>query len=609
MENEQIEKLDSILRTIESTSMESEETGLPHDHIAEQFAKALDICQKADDKERARKFSWEYCLFSAVVPDIEHRKQWVHGIEPRVPFVDEACSDQTLFINDMLVYFKSRLSETQNVVLKAQYAHILWDRRAMSVFKGKENAEFAKTACKEYTNVAKQHFEVPDARFLVVYSLNRATGVALELGDRECTDYVIQSIVEVIKKWISLGQYKHTGTLAEIFLHVRETAGGKNLISNQFLLEVAQQLDLIIRHRGTLDELYFARHILEILARIHFSLGDNPKANMYKEEMAYTWIQQVDMTKPAKFLEASWLEEAVKTYHETGNKTMVGKIMKRIREANRESIARNEYGTVPVPYEIPVKKLEEIHSRYLEHANLFDCLRSIAQSDELIPSANNAVFRAKQSLSQNSLFNLINQSIIRGDRKAAEFRTPEQKVEHKTSQNLHLTTTGIIFFIVSPVLEKLKSEKGLNAETLLEFFRTWGQLDESILALMATGFERYFTNDYVSALYILTPTLERIIRELLMQSEVNVNPPKDGGYRESLLGTMLDKPEAEAVFGTAIKEYLKFVLINEETGGMNLRNDVAHALLDKENCTQQTADLLIFLYLVMTRFAPKKTTN
>jgi len=270
MEKEQIEKLDNILRTIESTSMESVEYGLPQYHIAKQFAEALNICQKVGDSERERKFRWEYCLFSAVVPDIEHRKQGVHGIEPRVPFVDEAGSDQTLFIHEMLIYFKTRLSETQNVVLRAQYAHILWDRRAMSTFAGKESAEFAKTACKEYTNVAKQHLEVPDARLLVVYSLNRATGVALELGDRECTDYVMHSIVEVIKEWISLGQYKHTGTLAEILLHVRKTAGGKNLIPNQLLSEVAQQLGLIVRNRRTLDELDLARHILEILARINF---------------------------------------------------------------------------------------------------------------------------------------------------------------------------------------------------------------------------------------------------------------------------------------------------------------------------------------------------
>ena len=325
--------------------------------------------------------------------------------------------------------------------------------------------------------------------------------------------------------------------------------------------------------------------------------------------MAYTWIQQVDMTKPDKFLEASWLEEAVKLYQETGNKAMVGKIMKRIREANRESLARGEYGAIPVPYEIPVEELEKIHSQYLEHANLFDSLRSIAQSDELIPSTNNALLRAKQSLSQSSLLNLMNQGIMRGDRKAAELKTPEKKEEFKTSQNLSLSSSWIIFWVVSPVLEKLRSEKGLNAENILEFFRAWGQLNEPILALMATGFERYFTNDYVSALYVLMPTLERIIRELLMQFEVNVSPPKDGGYRESMLGSMLDKPEAEEIFGTTIKEYLKFVLINEETGGMNLRNDVGHALLDKEDCTQQTADLLIFLYLVMTRFTPKNTTE
>ena len=99
---------------------------------------------------------------------------------------------------------------------------------------------------------------------------------------------------------------------------------------------------------------------------------------------------------------------------------------------------------------------------------------------------------------------------------------------------------------------------------------------EQILAnALWAGFEYEFSN----AVHLLCPQVEHIVRTQLNESGVNTRNVDDDGISSELgLGSLLELPQCEKVFGKDTTFELKAVFTHAL--GFNLRNDVAHGLLD-----------------------------
>jgi hypothetical protein len=91
----------------------------------------------------------------------------------------------------------------------------------------------------------------------------------------------------------------------------------------------------------------------------------------------------------------------------------------------------------------------------------------------------------------------------------------------------------------------------------------------------------------VLAIDSLTPKIEGLIREFYetIGKPVDKIKPKSGGKDHTTekkdLADLLREPYAEEIFGKDLLILMKYVLI--ELGGYNLRNNVSHALMFREN--------------------------
>lgn len=99
------------------------------------------------------------------------------------------------YIDDDLKYFKSRLDDTSNVVLKARYAHLLWESRA-------KNIEYARIAIKSYQEIIKSYILEKTPNSDISYSL-QTFEVAAALfqisknsknGEIQVTDLIVELI-------------------------------------------------------------------------------------------------------------------------------------------------------------------------------------------------------------------------------------------------------------------------------------------------------------------------------------------------------------------------------------------------------------------------------
>jgi hypothetical protein len=155
---------------------------------------------------------------------------------------------------------------------------------------------------------------------------------------------------------------------------------------------------------------------------------------------------------------------------------------------------------------------------------------------------------------------------------------------------------------VSHLFTKLKREYSMNSYSLVTHFRQWGFCKSRNLALLRKGFEHYFQEDYVTALHILVFQFEDVLRNLLREANRPVTKPPQLGRigGAATLGSLLLDEEFRQKAGPSLIRYYTLILV--DPNGLNLRNNVAHAVMEVEEMRKQIVELVLYVLLSLTRF-------
>ena len=97
-----------------------------------------------------------------------------------------------------------------------------------------------------------------------------------------------------------------------------------------------------------------------------------------------------------------------------------------------------------------------------------------------------------------------------------------------------------------------------------------------------------YNKDFVSALHLLIPQIEHMVRyHLKMRQVTTSNLDREGIETENGLSTLVELPEVKQVFGEDIAFELKALFCSPF--GPNLRNEVAHGLLEEDECSSPSS--------------------
>jgi hypothetical protein len=92
-----------------------------------------------------------------------------------------------------------------------------------------------------------------------------------------------------------------------------------------------------------------------------------------------------------------------------------------------------------------------------------------------------------------------------------------------------------------------------------------------------------YDRDFVTAIHLLVPQIEHMVRYHLKQAGAQTsNYDSEGIENENGLSTIIDLPETPKVFGEDLAFELRALFC--DAFGPNLRNELAHGLLDDEDC-------------------------
>lgn len=127
----------------------------------------------------------------------------------------------------------------------------------------------------------------------------------------------------------------------------------------------------------------------------------------------------------------------------------------------------------------------------------------------------------------------------------------------------------------------IMAEHRVSEEVVLNLVRYSPAIPPHLVHTTARGFTRWFEGDMVSALYILTPLLEGVLRHLLKQHGHDVTTMDDATktQEDRTITSLYDamRPELDAVLGRAITEDIRRTFLSKL--GPSIRHGVAHALL------------------------------
>lgn len=152
-------------------------------------------------------------------------------------------------------------------------------------------------------------------------------------------------------------------------------------------------------------------------------------------------------------------------------------------------------------------------------------------------------------------------------------------LNRQIQQHFGIETQLIVEGMILPALRQLVLEHRVTKELLKALCQHSPIVPENRENLLSYALWLGFEGDFGSAIHLLCPQVEHMVRIKLKEAGAHTSTINPGGIEnENGLSTLLELPEASGIFGTDL--CFEFKSIFTDSLGSNLRNEVAHGLLD-----------------------------
>ena len=168
--------------------------------------------------------------------------------------------------------------------------------------------------------------------------------------------------------------------------------------------------------------------------------------------------------------------------------------------------------------------------------------------------------------------------------------------------HMHLAVEGCIL----PALNQIQKEHLFPKEFLIQLCKLSAIVPDKREILVANALYQGFGWDFRSAIHLLAPQVENIVRQLLKQNGlVTTHTDQDGIENEMGLSSLVNMDRARGILGDDLWFELQAVFTDSLSA--NLRNEVGHGLLDDDtsNSRYSVYAWWMILRLVVRNVIPK----
>lgn len=588
--------------------------------IAGSLAKAQELLEAAGQSEHARQLDQDRlaCLivvYSTITGSGEQRNR----ITGFAGYSDGSTfPDPDAFSPETMQYFQDRAEQVSNPVLKARYSDLLWEKSSLN--RG-QKYQYALRAIEAYLESARRFATSPELshQLEMISAFDQAMHLSIAIANKDLLARTVKAIIALIDERErdesnreEASSERWTLELCVLLLYVKRQRRFRDLVDEATLTQVQEVADRLSVHFSQKGEYQGQRSFLDVATEAATLRSDAAAVYTLQLRKAQSWATeaQVNEQRQRYIAAAASYEDAVEHFEKMRDSiamiseqrsnlaSRAADLKQKIREMYR--LGRNEkYYSLEHPISISADDLEPLLTNILSPQTLNDTLKRIASEGSLLPNVSLAEEQAKDAFGK-SVLSLIPMRSLRDDMAIAEFTTDEERLKNAIDHNLLIYIELKSNFLLTTLFTRLREQRGLNAENLLEYFDAWGLIEEDNREFIRIGIERYFAGDFVSALHILVPQFEDVLRTVF--EKVGEPPIKrrkgQAGWEMETFGAFLKRPLVESVLAREIREYIRLVMT--EPTGWNLRNRIAHGLIEPRYCARYVADTVLHLFLILT---------
>ena len=562
------------------------------------FQKIAEGFARIGDESKAENARTEY----AALLLIAEGNHFPGYFQPFAVFTDEKTSPPREFFDPArLSYLEQRARTSSNPIHASRFADVVWD------FSEKKDIEIAQIAIDKYLECAEL-YKKNRWGLELVEALARGASLSSMINDSQRLAEVKEGILRYLDELDSAQEYRFCLEMINAVTESHMVLTDREL---QRVITIANKAAAYYQEKhpkrddslgpvdGPNEHLVraFRQSKLRLASTLAFcsSLIDTRQERL---ELAFSYEREGDLAlQEGRSLAAlvSYID-AEKGFRDLGERSDLERLRVKLGKAGVQVDAEIEREP-PISVEIKVRDSDiEEYIKPILAPTLEETLQRIGAAPHFIPDLTTVERSFKRPLS--SLFQRI--SLRDGhvvDRSVSEDELESRALDEEMSRGILITIPYI-----SHLFAKLRKEYCLSPDSLVTHFHRWGFCKSRNLSLLRKGFEHYFQDDHVSALHLLVFQFEDILRNLLREANRPVTKPPDSGRMggATMLGSLLLDEEFRQEAGASLMRYYELILA--DPNGLNLRNNLAHGLMEVEEMSRSIVELIIHVLLSLTRF-------
>jgi hypothetical protein len=486
---------------------------------------------------------------------------------PRYPHIDSRLTQPEAL--DLL----SGRASSPSAVVRAHIGDLIWE------YGGKQRRRFALAAPTAMLEVARSlepaDDELADATRTAVIEdcLERGTELALAMNQSAVVRAIVSTLLEVLQQAVDLSRWHRVMCLLPAITLLARRMTPDERLQVDGLLQAAEP---IFRAHPNASNPYLTGQLLEARRTVALAKGELSEAAAIDVAQAEVWSQHAE-TVPG-LSGSHFLRGAIELLERAGGQTdRLNNVKLRLRAMTLDGIKR-EVKVMTWRAELPDSWIAELQRAAAQPAPQLLSTLAEASGLRVTAAACEELHRQAQTLAPAST--LFPATLLRSEAAHAPLSGPS--AEHAREARDLLSSTAWWLRII---LTEMRDRRDLSADDLLKNLRQSGNFREENLGVIAVGLERAMSGDNISALHILVPQLEDVLRALLPRVGIDTMVPgrELGTTQEMTLGQILPRLTERGVMSE--DDHFLFSLVLEDPAGDNLRNDVAHGLLRVGLCT------------------------
>jgi len=500
--------------------------------------------KSSEGKDLPAEVKWELIALDMRSIPREHRKE---NPDERFRFISALPTDE-----QAVNYFQQRIGDTPNPVRKARYADFVWI--TLKQQRDSDHYRYGIEAAEAYLAQVPicvdqgTHIELADG-------LDRATEIAILLNNQDLAARVVDSIFDTLQLFDDATRSRWVRDLGYTLLYVDSKFS--DLVTPERWHQIKGFCDDGIAYYTTGENrnLYLAPDLMELATLISEKIGDDEAAWGNQIQIAEFFVEEArrlenEGTRGSKLNAYKFMENAMHFYLRllslAPNDEEKQRVQEKIEETKREvrrliRLGQEEMVPIGASFQLSQKEIDEMMAPLLV-VELEQVLEQLRSMPDLLLEVDQIRRRANEASEKYLYPRLFGNVSLRDGRKVDE----TQPDEDETAQFLnHLNIWFQVHSqILDIVLHRLREEGRFTFDSFMVHFRQWELLDETDVPFIEVGLERYFAGDFISALHVLTPRIEHILKSAFEQAGLPpVAVPNQRQIRAQTFGDLNDTAE------------------------------------------------------------------